>query len=256
MNDIVSDIQFEQLLQLLPTPRQKRKGRKRCDKRLLLQGILTVLKYDIPWNHLDIDGVSGTSCWRYFNELQRKGILKLIQTSLSTQHLDINLCSLDTSTATSFKFKNGVGWDGKHRKNGTKISLLGDHNGLPYDIDFGKGNKHDLKFLDTHLENTSGTRKKVLSMDKGYTSIDMRRNLRSKGIKVNMETRKGDYIHKKGPKFALDQQIYKTRFNLERTFGWMKSFRRVRTRKDRHFAMFKAFVYLAAIIVLIRSIEF
>jgi transposase len=253
MNNILPNEQFIQLLKLLPSPRQKRRGRKRCKKDLLLKGILYVLKYDIPWNQLDIEGVSGTSCWRYFNKIQKQGLLKLIYKALVDKHLDICLCSLDTSTTTSFSFKDCTGWDGKHRKMGTKISALSDENGIPCDLEFGKGSKHDLKFLDKHLKNTIGKRKKVLSMDKGYTSIDMRRELRKKGIRVNMETRKGDYIHKKGPKFKVDQQIYETRFNLERTFGWMKSFDRIRIRKDRRIAMFKAFTYLAVIIVLIRS---
>ena len=93
-------------------------------------------------------------------------------------------------------------------------------------------------------------------MDKGYTSIDLRRELRTKGIKVNMETKKNDYHHKKGPKFKVNYEEYSARFLLERTFGWLKAFKRIRTRKDRKIAMFKAFTYLAVIIVLIRNIEF
>ena len=93
-------------------------------------------------------------------------------------------------------------------------------------------------------------------MDKGYTSINLRRDLAAKKIKVNMETRKNDYLHKKGPKFKLNQAVYKLRFHIEKTFGWLKSFRRVRTRKDHSSAIFKAFVYLAAIIVLVRNIVF
>ena len=256
MKNILPVEVFEKLLNILPTPKQNRKGRKRCNKALLLKGILIVLRYDIPWNNLDIDSVSGTSCWRYFNEIQRRGILKRIHKALANESLNINICSIDTSTTTSFRFKSCTGWDGKHKKIGTKISALSDENGLPFDLDFGKGSKHDLKFLDKHIKNTVGKRKKILSLDKGYTSIEKRRSLRKKGIKVNMETRKNDYLRKKGPKFSLDQQIYQTRFNLERTFSWLKSFRRIRIRKDRHVAMFMAFTYLAVIIVLIRSFAF
>jgi len=256
MKNILPDYQFNVLCNLFPTPKQKSTGRPRVNKDLLVKGILTVLKYDIPWSQLNLEGVSGTTCWRYFNEIQRRGKLKLIQQTLSKSKLTLSSCSIDSSTATSFSFNSSTGWDGKHRKVGTKISILSDVNGLPFDIVFGKGNKSDLSFVNEHIENTSGVRKQVLNMDKGYTSIDLRRELRTKGIKVNMETKKNDYHHKKGPKFKVNYEEYSARFLLERTFGWLKAFKRIRTRKDRKIAMFKAFTYLAVIIVLIRNIEF
>lgn len=256
MKNILSSKVFKQLLNLLPDPKQLKIGRKRCSKEALLQGILVVLKYDIPWNNLAIPGTSGTSCWRYFKELQRRGLLKLVFQSLAKANLSIAISSIDSSVATSFNFKDLVGFNGKHKKYGTKISVLSAASGLPYDIEFGKGSKHDLKFVPKHIDNTRKTKKNLVNMDKGYTSIDLRRDLASKKIKVNMETRVNDYHHKKGPKFKLNEVIYKLRFNIEKTFSWMKAFRRVRTRKDRYSALFKGFVYLSAIIVLIRNIEF
>lgn len=256
MKNIVSDEVFNQLLNFLPTPRQLRYGRKRYLKEVLLRGILVVLKYDIPWNNLDNIGASGTSCYRYFREIQRRGLLKLMCENLAKENLNIKVSSIDTSTATSFKFKSLVGFDGKHKKLGTKISVLSDSKGLPYDIEFGKGSRHDLRFVAKHLENTRKTRKRILNMDKGYTSIDLRRKLASRKIRVNMETRVNDYHHKKEPRFKLNEAIYKLRFNLEKTFGWLKAFRRVRTRKDHSISIFKGFVYLSAIIVLMRSLEF
>jgi transposase len=256
MKNILQEKVFDQLLKILPTPRKRRLGRKRCSKEALLRGILAVLKYDIPWNNLDIEGVSGTSCWRYFKEIQRRGELKLISTSLAKNNFNINISSIDSSTATSYRFKNLVGFDGKHKKNGTKISVLSNGEGIPYDIEFGKGNVHDLRFVPKHIANTKKSKKKILNMDKGYTSIELRRELGKKKIRVNMEVKKNIYHHKRGRKFKLNETVYKLRFNIEKTFAWLKSFRRVRTRKDHLSAMFKGFVYLAAIIVLIRNLEF
>jgi putative transposase len=256
MKHIVSNKVFSELLDLLPTPKQQETGRPKCEKEALLRGILVVLKYDIPWNHLEITGASGTSCWRYFKEIQRRGLFKLVFQALAQSNLDIRIFSIDSTTTTSFNFKGLVGFSGKHKKYGTKISVLSDAKGLPYDMEFGKGSKHDLKFVQKHLDNTSKKKKQILNLDKGYTSIDLRRDLAKKKIKVNMETRTKDYHHKRGPKFKLNEVVYKLRFNLEKTFGWMKAFRRVRTRKDRYVSLFKAFVYLAAIIVLIRNMEF
>lgn len=256
MKNIISENVFLYILDLLPNPKTNKLGRPKCQKEALLRGTIKVLKYDIPWNDLDISGASGISCWRYFNEIQKRGLLKQVFLALVTEHLDIEISSIDSSTATSFNFKSGVGFNGKHKKYGTKISVLSDKNGFPYDIEFDKGSKHDLHFVQKHIKNTCGKRKKISNLDKGYTSIELRRNMRKKKIHINMETRKNDYTRKKGPKFKLDKENYAFRSLIEQKFGWMKAFRRVRTRKDHKLAMYKGFVYLSAIIVLIRSFDF
>jgi len=250
---LLPKIQFKKLYELLPTPYQERRGRKRLLKQSLLNGILQVLVNGCSWNNIAECGASSTSCWRYFKEIQRRGKLKLIYEVLSQRMTNIEEGSIDTTTATSFKFKHMTGWDGKHKKIGTKISLLTDKSGLPADVVFAKGNTADITILPTHLKQTARRRKKLLNLDKGYTSLEMRRKLRQSGTYVNMETRTGDYIHKRGPHFKLKREKYKTRFFIERTNGWLKSFRHIRIRRDYLPSMFKAFVYLALIIILIRQ---
>ena len=117
----------------------------------------------------------------------------------------------------------------------------------------GKGSKHDLTFVPNHIEKTAGRRKGTLNLDKGYTSAPLRRDLRRKGTRVNMQMREGDYIRKRGPKFRFDEEKYKVRFEVERTNGWLKNFRGLRLRRERHAAMFRAFIYLALIIILLRN---
>lgn len=242
-----------ELLDILPQPRIPKTGRKPIALECLLNGILQVLVNGVAWRKIAFCGCSYISCYRYFRELQRRGKLKLIFNKLSLLKTDIVECAIDTDTINSFRFKSCVGWDGKHRKNGTKISILTDKKGLPADIEFGKGNKHDLTFVNKHIKNTSRIRKKLLNLDKGYTSKELRRELKKKGIKINMETRQGDYKRKRGPKFGFNKEKYKTRFLIERQFAWIESFKRLRTRVDRHIASFKAFVYLALIIILMRN---
>lgn len=245
--------QFEKLLSLLPTPRQKKEGRRRCKKKVLLNGILQVLINGVCWKKIAECGCSYVSCFRYFKEIQRRGKLKLIYEIIAYKKTDIKESSIDTTTVTSFRFKTMTGWDGKHKKIGTKISLFADKKGLPADINLGKGNKYDGDFVIGHIRKTAGRRKKTLNLDKGYTSIELRRIMKNKGTKINMEMRHGDYRRKRGPKFSFDEEKYKIRFLVERTCAWLKNFWRIRIRREHHIAMFKAFVYLGLIIVLIRS---
>ncbi|OGK47325.1 hypothetical protein A3B46_02210 [Candidatus Roizmanbacteria bacterium RIFCSPLOWO2_01_FULL_39_19] len=250
---LIPQKQFDRLIALLPTPYQKKEGRRRCIKESLLNGILQVLVNDVAWSKIAECGSSYTSCWRYCKELQRRGELKLIYEALANAKTNIVEAAIDSTTATSFRFKQMTGWDGKHKKIGTKISLFTDKNGLPADVDFGKGNRHDGSFVLNHIKKTTGRRTKVLNLDKIYVNLNLRRTMRNKGTKINMEMRAGDYIRKRGPKFNFDKEKYKVRFLVERTNGWLKSFRHIRIRRDYHPAMFKAFVYLALIIVMIRQ---
>lgn len=244
---------IDELLVMLPTPRQKRYGRKRCSKRALLSGILQVLVNDVPWNKIAECGCSYSSCYRYFRELQRRKFLKLIFEMLVEEKTDIVECAADTDSTTSYRFRRGVGYDGRHKKHATKISLLSDKNGLPADVEFGAGNIHDKTFLYEHLKNTKGKRKRDLNLDKVYVSLELRRSMRRKGCHVNMKMRAGDYTRKRGPKFRLDEEKYQVRFLVEKCFAWLENFRRVRIRREYKLAMFKGFVFLALIVILLRN---
>lgn len=252
INKLITPQVSEELITLLPTPKQKNRGRKRCQKECLFNGIIQVLRLGIPWKNIYDCGASASSCHRYFRELTRRGLFKKVFKLLAIGKTNIIECSADTDSTTSYRFSHGVGQDGRHKKPATKISLLTDINGLPADVQFDKGNKSDPSFLPSHLKNTIGRRKKILNLDKIYVSLDLRREMRRRGTFVNMETRRGDYIRKIGPKFKLKEDKYKIRFLIERTFSWIENFKRCKFRLDYTLSSFKSWIYLALIIILIR----
>lgn len=253
INKLIKPQVFEELLKLLPTPRQKKRGRKRIKKRYLVLGIIQVLVLGIGWRKMFDCGASPSSCYRYFCELKRRGILKKKFTEKSRTKTDISECAIDSNSIGSYRFDLGVGYDGKHKKYATKLSLLTDIIGLPVDAIFGKGNTHDLNFVSTHIKNTSGRAKKILNLDLGYTSKDLRREMRNKGTYVNMKNKKNDYTRKIGPKFKLKVDKYKVRFYVEKTFAWIENFKRCKFRLDYTISSFKSWIYLALIIILIRG---
>ena len=245
---------FDELLNILPTPKQKRYGRKRCEFEAILNGILQVLVNDVAWMKIAECGCSYVTCYRYFKELQRRGKLKLIFGVLARSKTDVTESAIDSNSVSSFRFKLGTGWCGKHKKPSTKISLFTDKFGLPVDVEVDKGGKDDREFVEEHVKNGGHRRRiMVLNLDKGYTSADLRREMRRKGIWVNMQTKKGDYIRKRGPKFRFSEQKYKVRFKIERTFAWMENFRHIKLRREYKPAMYKAFVYLTLILILLRN---
>lgn len=248
--------QFQQLVALLPTPRWKRNGRKPSNKEALVTGILQVLVNGVAWKKIADCGCSYASCFRYLQEMQRRGKLKLIYQRLAWDKTVLLVGSIDTTLIGSFAFRLLTGWNGQHKQMGTKVSLFVGKDGLSADVQFGKGNLNDKAFLLDHLKNTAGKRKKIINLDMSYMSLALRRAMRQKGIRINMKTRAQDFRRKRGRKFKLDEPIYNLRMEVERTNSWVKSFRALRLRRSPHPAMFKAFVYLALIIVLLRHSRF
>lgn len=110
---------FEKLLRILPTSRQKRRGRKRVTKKGLLNGILQVLVNGVGWRKIADCGCGYASYWRYFRELQRRGKLKLIYQALAQDKTNVIEGAVDKTTSTSLRFRRMTGWDGKHQKIGT-----------------------------------------------------------------------------------------------------------------------------------------
>jgi transposase len=74
----VPDSLWQELEPLLPRPQRRFRypGRKRLDDRAVLEGILTVLRYGIPWRALPREqgAPSGQTCWRRLDEWQRAGV--------------------------------------------------------------------------------------------------------------------------------------------------------------------------------------
>jgi len=64
-NKLISPQVLEPLLNLLPTPKQNKVGRRRCDKLALVLGIIYVLKRSVPWYDCLNFGASSSSCYRY-----------------------------------------------------------------------------------------------------------------------------------------------------------------------------------------------
>lgn len=76
--ELLPDELWHEIAPLLPPhpPASPKGGRPPVDDRDALRGILFVLKTGIPWQALPAEafGVSGSSCWRRFDEWTKAGV--------------------------------------------------------------------------------------------------------------------------------------------------------------------------------------
>jgi transposase len=107
---------------LLPAHPQRRRrypGRKPCDDRAVLAGIIFVLKTGIGWNQLPrrMFGCSGTTCWRRPRAWTEAGVWPRLHALLlaelrGTGRLDLDRCAIDASHVRALK---GGLMSGRHR---------------------------------------------------------------------------------------------------------------------------------------------
>lgn len=119
------------------------------------------------------------------------------------------------------------------------------------------GNRHDQSLAEKTMKRLkAGPRKKpnLLLADKGYDGKTFRKSLRKRGIKANIPERTFKKRRKRGRPLSYSKKIGKQRYVVERTNGWLKSFRRVHFRYDKQVASFRAFVLLACIVVCVRRL--
>ena len=147
-----------------------------------------------------------------------------------------------------------IGYDGFKRILGTKIHVAVELNGLPVSIVCSPANEHDSTRFISVMENISEfADEQMISeivtcyADKGYDAAYIRNYLRCNGINCCIP-------YKTNSKFIVSKNqsnIYnKTRFVVERFFGWLKNgLHRTRIRYESNCENYLGFVYLASIIM-------
>ena len=89
MRVLVPEALWREIEPLIPVPARRFRypGRKRFSERACLEGILTVLRWGIPWAELPKGAgmPSGQTCWRRFDEWQRAGVWPRLVERLQTR---------------------------------------------------------------------------------------------------------------------------------------------------------------------------
>jgi transposase len=100
---VVPDLLWEELQPLLPVkPRRFRyPGRRRYADRDVLEGILFVLRWGIPWRALPQEPgkPSRQTCWRRFSEWQRLGVWEQVVARLQARLAEAELIEWQRAVA-------------------------------------------------------------------------------------------------------------------------------------------------------------
>jgi transposase len=126
----------------------------------------------------------------------------------------------------------------------TKIHISTDGLGNPTRFLLSGGQEADITYAEALIE---GQRFEAGIGDKGYDSDRLVKRIESEGAEAVIPPKR----NRKNPR-AYDEHLYKERNKVERFINLMKQYRRVATRYEKTDTNFLGFIYVAAIMILLR----
>jgi transposase len=269
----VTDEQWDFLEPMVPKSEAKT-GRPPADRRLMLDGLLWILRTGAPWRDLAERFGPWQTVYHYFSLWRRDGVINQILLSLQIRmdrkrKIDWDLWAIDGSVARAARCAGGAAKSsllhrdepadhalGRSRGGFTsKFHLVVDSNGLPLTVAVSAGQRHDSKLLEEVMDSISipqrlgRPRKRPLQLagDKGYSYPHIRKWLRLRRIGPVIPQRDDQRAQHKGRPISFDKEAYRRRSIIEQCIGWLKECRRVCTRYEKLAINFLAMLKVAII---------
>ena len=256
---LLNDSQWENIQPLLP-PRAGF-GRPRADDRLVLEGILWVLRSGARWRDLPERYPSASTCWRRLRDWEEEevwlNIWRLFLSELDAQgRLHWDEVFMDGSFAPAKK--GGSAWV---KPNVAKVPSgwwwqtalcipLGSRlfSASPAEVILAEETLSAVQVPRVGCGRPR-TRPQRLICDRAYDSQRFRERLAARGIQLICP-------HRRGRKVQLQDgrplRRYRRRWKIERTFAHLGNFRRLLIRHERHLSLYQGFFHLACLILTLR----
>lgn len=242
-------------------PKNTTRGRKpKQSNSEYLNDIFYVLKTGCAWNDLK-SKVTGDAVRKKFTLWSGFNIFHIswhiVLDIYSTFNQDLENLYIDASHIKNILGREEIGSNHYDRfRNATKLSIITDKNGVPVSITLCKSNTHDIKMMDKLLENIKVDLDNTANLvaDKGYISDKKSKEIYKKyAIKLITPFRKNKKNKKDTPHSETNKQL-KMRYIVEHSFGWLKSYKRIRNRYDHKINIFESFIIFASINLTSRKI--
>ena len=133
----ITNKQWNMVESHLPPPAKT--GRPRDDDRTTINAIMFVLITGCRWIDLPARYGSKSSAHRRFQDIQQKGVWKkILKCAITSAHkqnkMNLQKISVDSSSISSKKGGDVIGYDGFKKISGTKLHVAVDGTGLPISI--------------------------------------------------------------------------------------------------------------------------
>jgi len=141
--------------------------------------------------------------------------------------------------------------------------VVTDGKGTPIGLHVDSAQRAEVKLAQTTLgtvrvhqpKGRPRTRPDYLTADKGYDSREFRQYLHRRGIRHSIPPiiRTGRWRSRRLPQY--DPTRYAQRWIVERSNAWLQNFRRVLVRHERLLPTYRAFVFIACLLIALRALS-
>jgi transposase len=263
----LSDKQWERLQPLLP-PQKPHTGRPNKDHRIIINGILWLLRTGAPWRDLPERYGSWKTVASRFYRWQAAGIWEQILAWVQQQadadgKLDWSLHHVDGTIVRAHQHAAGARRpkdteppdEALGRSQGgfsTKLHLRAEGGGKPIALLITAGQRHEQSVFEPLMETGAVKRKGPgrprirpdrVAGDKGYSSRKIRGYLRRRGIGAVIPRQKRER------RTRFDRIAYRKRNLVERLVNRLKGFRRIATRYEKRAAHYLGMLTIAATVL-------
>ena len=237
-----------------------------CD---VVLAILKKLKSGCQWRELNWrtffrKQYSWTSIYYHFQKWRDDGSWEKCWFQLVSKYrckLDMSSVQLDGSHTLAKRGGEAVGYQARKKGKTTNMLFISDNQGIP--LVFSEpvaGNHHDSYELIDQVEkmykllinakiSIAGL---FLNADAGFDSRKFRNHCYANDISANIDFNKRNNTEYED--IILDEELYKNRFVIERTNAWLDAFKNLIIRYDTKSSSWKAWHYMALIVIFARRL--
>ena len=259
----LTDREFNAIRHLLPTQRPKKPGRPWTNHRIVINGILWILKTGSPWRDLPDEFGKWQTVYARFrrwicDDLWRRIYRTLLTRVDALEKIDRSLWCVDGSVVRAHRCASGMmeqseendGFVALGRSRGgysTKMHVLCDGRGTLLGITLTGGQRNESTEFDNLIDHCAlslhryDSRPAAIAGDKGYSSKAIREHIERRFIEPVIASRANETRDE-----SFNRDLYRNRNIVERLIGWLKESRRIATRYDKLSCSYIAFVYIAA----------
>ena len=237
----------------------------------VIQCILYKLKTGCQWHMLPVSSVFTRRVLHYktvyghFRKWSRNGEWGKVWGIVLKRYksfLDMSSVDLDGSHTTALRGGECCGYQGRKKRKTTNAIYVTDRQGIPLVMSTPVSGSHNdvYNISKVLLELFSDLKASALSVsglflnaDAGFDTEQFRRGYHDHEVFPNVafNKRRG----KQREEEFLDELLYKQRYTIERTNAWMDSYRSVLNRFDTTLSSWKAWNYIAFVLILLKKIR-
>jgi putative transposase len=241
----------------------KRRGRRRCSFRLILNTVIYRIRSGIQWNHLPKELGDDSTTHRWFQRWCKDGIFERIWAVLIEQCEELGAVDWAWQAADGRMGKARFGGDKVGRnptdrgKPGTKISVVTEAGGGPMGITVAGANIHDTKLLAQTLDAIVVARPQPtteapqhLCLDKGYDNPTGHTATEAAGYVPHIRRIGEEKLDANG-----DKNYPARRWVVERTLAWLSKCRAILVRYDKNWKNFLGCLQFACALLWFRRLH-